>query len=159
MFPVIEGDAANECKLSVGSRTQRTRPIGAAERGTAVKVPLAPSSISVEVLNSTDTNQFAAKAAHQLSKLGFTIARTGNSPAGSDPTKTVIHYGPSREDSAKTLAGAIPSAELQLDQNFGSGLQVLLGSDYDGTQKVKVATPGESGTVKEPRTAADDICA
>jgi hypothetical protein len=134
------------------------KPIGAAESGGAVKVPLAPSSISVEVLNSTDRNGFAAGVASDLTKLGFRIGSTGNSPSGSDPSATIIRYGPSRADSAKTLHAAVPSSELQLDDNFGDGLQLLVGSDYDGTQKVKVESAAESGTIADPRTADEDIC-
>jgi hypothetical protein len=134
------------------------KPIGARETGGAVKVPIAPSNISVEVLNSTDRNGFAASVANDLARLGFRISRTGNSPGGSDPSATVIRYGPSRGDSAKTLAAAIPGSKLQLDDGFGSGLQVLVGTNYDGTQKVKVATSGESGTINDPRTADEDIC-
>jgi LCP family protein required for cell wall assembly len=133
-------------------------PIGAREAGGSVKVPIAPSNISVEVLNSTDRDGFAASAAQDLAKLGFRISRTGNSPNGSDASATVIRYGPSRGDSAKTLHAAIPGSELKPDDSFGSGLQVLLGSDYDGTQKVKVVSNGESGTLGDPRTADEDIC-
>ncbi|MDX6234891.1 MAG: hypothetical protein QOH68_4026, partial [Nocardioidaceae bacterium] len=133
-------------------------PIGAAETGGAVKVPIAPSNISVEVLNSTGQDGFAAKVAADLAKLGFRVSRTGNSPDGSDASSTVIRYGPSRADSAKTLHAAIPGSELKLDSGFGSGLQVLMGTDYQGTQKVKVVQTGESGTISDPRTADEDIC-
>ena len=134
------------------------RPIGAAETGGAAKVTIAPSNISVEVLNSTNRNGFAAGVAGDLSKLGFRIARTGNSPSGSDASATVIRYGPSRADSAKTLHAAIPGSVLKADSSFGSGLQVLVGSDYNGTQPVKVVATGDSGTLSDPRTADQDIC-
>jgi LCP family protein required for cell wall assembly len=134
------------------------RPVSAADRGALPKVTIAPSSISVEVLNSTSRSGFAATAAQAMAKLGFRISRTGNSPAGSDPKATVVRYGPGRADSAKTVAASIPGSTLRLDPGFGNGLQVLLGSDYTGVQHVRVVATGTSGTVDAPRTAAQDIC-
>ena len=82
----------------------------------------------------------------------------GNSPAGSDASTTVIRYGPTRSDSAKTLAASIPGSKLQLDNSFGNGLQVLVGSNYTGVQQVKVVAQGQNGTINNPRTAAQSIC-
>jgi LCP family protein required for cell wall assembly len=134
------------------------RPVGPADTGAAKKVTIPPSSISVEVLNSTNTNGLAAKVSGDLSTLGFHTSVAGNSPAGSDASTTVIRYGPERADSAKTLAAAIPGSTLKLDSSFGSGLQVLVGSSYHGVQRVKVVAAGETGTVDNPRTAAQNIC-
>src|SRR3954468_2774360 len=135
------------------------RPVGAAEQGKSRKVKIAPSSISVPVLNATQRNGFAAKVASDLGTLGFHVSGTGNAPKGSDPNQTVVRYGPSRGDSAKTLAAAIPGSKLQEVPGLGSRLQVVVGGSYHGVQRVVVAKPGEAGTVSQPRTAADDICA
>jgi hypothetical protein len=126
--------------------------------GKAPKVTIPPSNISVEVLNSTSKNGFAATAANDLSRLGFRIARTGNSPKGADATQTIIRYGPGRTDSAKTVAAAIPGSTLKLDNSFGSGLQVQLGTDFKGTRPVHVVAAGQTGSLASPRTAAQDIC-
>jgi LCP family protein required for cell wall assembly len=122
------------------------------------KVTIAPSSISLEVLNSTDKNGFAATAADDLARLGFRVSGTGNSPKGADASHTIIRYGPSRADSARTVAAAIPGSTLKLDQGFGNGLQVQLGTNYSGTRKVHVVAAGETGSLSSPRTAAQDIC-
>jgi len=122
------------------------------------KVTIAPSNISLEVLNSTDKNGFAAAAADDLARLGFRISRTGNSPKGADASHTVVRYGPDRADSARTVAAAIPGATLKLDDSFGSGLQVQLGTNYSGARKVHVVASGETGSLSSPRTAAQDIC-
>jgi LCP family protein required for cell wall assembly len=133
-------------------------PLTKPSKGNVPKVTIPPSSISLEVLNSTDHNGFASDVANALAKLGFHVSRTGNSPKGSDPATTVVRYGPARADSAKTVAASIPGARLQLDQSFGSGLQVLLGSNYHGTQHVKVVQSGTPGSLGSPRTANQDIC-
>jgi len=132
------------------------KPITKPSKGPKVTIP--PGSISVEVLNSTNKQGFAAAAASDLAKLGFRIAKTGNSPKGADATHTIIRYGPERADSARTVAAAIPGATLKLDSSFGSGLQVQLGADYHGTQPVHVVATGQTGSLAQPRTAAQDIC-
>jgi LCP family protein required for cell wall assembly len=135
------------------------RPVGAAETGKTRKVTIAPGSITVPVLNATNQSGFAAKVAGDLTSLGFHASASFTKPAGADPKTTVIAYGASRADSAKTLAAAIPGSKLVENDKLGSGLQVIVGSDYHGVQRVVVAAPGETGTVTQPRTAADDICA
>ena len=122
------------------------------------KVTIAPGNISLEVLNSTNKSGFAAGAADDLARLGFRIARTGNSPKGSDASHTIIRYGPERADSAKTVAAAIPGSTVKLDSSFGSGLQVQLGSNYSGVKPVHVVAGGQTGSLESPRTAAQDIC-
>jgi hypothetical protein len=134
------------------------RPVGPADTGAARKVTIPPSSISVSVLNSTQTNGLAAKVASDLTSIGFHPSVGGNSPAGSDRAHTIIRYGPSRADSAKTVAAAIPGATLKLDAALGSGLQVLVGANYHGVQRVVVVSPSDAGTVNHPRTAAQNIC-
>ncbi|MBV9291259.1 MAG: LytR C-terminal domain-containing protein, partial [Frankiales bacterium] len=124
----------------------------------APKVTIPPGSISLQVLNSTNRNGFAATAASDLTQLGFHVTGTGNSPKGANPNATVIRYGPGRADSARTVAAAIPGSTLRLDQSFGNGLQVQLGTTYHGARQVHVASGGQSGTLGSPRTAAQDIC-
>jgi hypothetical protein len=123
----------------------------------AHKVPIAPSSISLAVLNATSTSGLAARAAKDLSGEGFTVARTGNAPSGSDPAKTVVLYGSQRAQSATTVAAAVPGAERQLDTALGSqGLELVVGSGYHGTTPVKVASPSTTPSVT---TAAGKQCA
>jgi LCP family protein required for cell wall assembly len=137
------------------------RPVDSADQGKAAKVTIPPGSVGVDVRNATQTQGLAAGAAAQLSGLGFHITGTGNAPAGSDPTATVVRYGPMRADSARTLAAAVPGAKLQLDSSFGSGLQLLVGSSFHGVQRVVVASPTSSsgtGTGLHIRTANQDVC-
>jgi hypothetical protein len=74
---------------------------------------------------------------------------------------TVVRYGPLRSDSARTLAAAVPGAKLQLDQSFGSGLQLIVGSNFHGVQRVAVATTAPTrprGTGLQIRTGNQDVC-
>ena len=76
---------------------------------------------------------------------------------------TTIQYGPGREDSAKTLAAALPGAKLKEVDSLGSRVQVLVGSDWNGAKKVKVQKPagsdsGTSGSKIETGTATQKLC-
>ncbi|HET7310029.1 MAG TPA: LCP family protein [Mycobacteriales bacterium] len=134
------------------------RPVGAGDQGKSRKVTVPPGSISVPVLNATNQNGLASKVASDLSALGFHASASFSKPSGADPKTTVIAYGPSRSDSAKTLAAAIPGAKLREVSSLGSSIQVIVGSNYNGVQRVVVVAAGQTGTVTQPRTAADDIC-
>jgi LCP family protein required for cell wall assembly len=132
------------------------KPISKPAKQSSVTIP--PGLISLQVLNSTSKNGFAATAASDLSRLGFQVSGTGNSPKGSDPDHTIVRYGPGRADSAKTVAAAVPGSTLQLDDSFGNGLQLLLGSNYHGAHSVHVVAANTAGSIGSPRTAAQDIC-
>jgi LCP family protein required for cell wall assembly len=132
------------------------KPISKPAKKSSVTIP--PGLITLQVLNSTSKNGFAATAASDLSRIGFQVAGTGNAPKGSDPDHTVVRYGPGRADSAKTVAAAVPGATLKLDPSFGDGLQLLLGANYHGAHSVHVVASSPTGSLGTPRTAAQDIC-
>jgi LCP family protein required for cell wall assembly len=120
------------------------------------KLTVAPSSISLKVLNATNKNGLASKAAQDLAGVGFPTPSTGNAPKGSDPSKTVVVYGPARADSAKTVAAAVPGSTTQQDNSLGSGIELLVGSNYSGVKSVKVSTP--SSNRPTVRTGATNPC-
>ena len=94
------------------------------------KLTVAPSSISLKVLNATSTNGLASKAGQALARVGFGTGGTGNAPSSSSPSKTVVVYGPSRSESAKTLAAAVPGSATQEDNSLGTGIELVVGSNY-----------------------------
>ncbi|HWB66110.1 MAG TPA: LCP family protein [Mycobacteriales bacterium] len=117
------------------------------------RLTVPPSSISLKVLNATSQNGLAAQAASDLSGLGFGISGTGNAPSGSSPTTTVVEYGPTRADSARTVAAAITGAVLHENQSIGATVRVLVGSSYEGVKPVHIS----SGTTTV-RTGATNPC-
>jgi hypothetical protein len=135
------------------------RPIDAADAGRSAAVTIPPSSIPLQVRNATGTHGLAARVASDLGSIGFAIRGTGNAPAGSDPKVTVVRYGPGRTDSARTVLAAIPGAKGMLDPGFGDNIEVIIGADFRGVQRVAVsASPARSAHRLSVRTAADDIC-
>jgi LCP family protein required for cell wall assembly len=120
-----------------------------------------PSEIDVRVVNGVGTLGLAAKAAHDLHKVGFGTTVVPGARHG--VTTTVIQYGPGREDSAKTLKAAIPGAKLKAVSSLGSRLQVLVGTSWPTPKEVKVAatpsaSPTGAGHQISAKTATQNLC-
>ncbi|GAC1331761.1 MAG: LCP family protein [Mycobacteriales bacterium] len=138
---------------------------------TPVGPPLivAPSNIRVRVQNGSSIDGLGARGATDLAKAGFVVIGSPTS-ADAQSAGTVVRFGPSKADSARTLAAAVPGATLQPDSSLGSTLVLVLGSGYSGAHAVSVGSaspsgppsPGapapSAGTPSPPLTAAQDPC-
>lgn len=129
---------------------------------TASDLIVKPANIRVRVFNGSGVTGLARKAFNDLAAVGFATTGTPTN-RGTGATETVVFYGPSKADSARTLAAAIPGARLQEDPSLQRTLEVVVGSSYKGAQAVTVtgsAAPTASPTpAVKVRTAKDDICA
>ena len=119
------------------------------------KLTVPPSQIQLKVLNATDTQGLASRAGDDLARLGFSISGTGNAPAGASPTQTVVQYGPTRADSAKTLSAAVTASTRQEVDSLGNSIQLVVGSTYEGVKPVKISTSTNHTTVT---TGASNPC-
>ncbi|WP_326820150.1 LCP family protein [Streptosporangium sp. NBC_01756] len=128
----------------------------------ALTVP--PARISVRVLNGTLITGLGARARADLLKAGFLVPETAGDTQQRDHDKTVIRYGTGREDSARTLAAALPGADVRAVGNIGDRIEVIAGQKYSGAKKVTVAeaaapTASPSATATPAaRTATQNIC-
>jgi len=123
---------------------------------------VAPDKIAVRVWNGAGTHGLAGQAAGDLRKAGFDASVVPGVYKKTGLTTTVIQYGPNRADSAKTLAAALPGAKLKEVDSLGTGIQVIVGSDWKGAQKVKVAgaqpSPGSSSdSTVAAKTATQNV--
>ncbi|GAA2128128.1 LCP family protein [Actinomadura napierensis] len=121
-----------------------------------------PDDIHVRVLNAIGTRGLATRAGSQLTKDGFHVTVVPG-VARRGLQRTQIQYGPGREDSAKTLAAAIPNAKLKEVASLGSRVQVMVGGDWDGVEKVRVASPSPSASpaseaALDTGTATEKLC-
>jgi LCP family protein required for cell wall assembly len=120
-----------------------------------------PGSIRIHLYNASGINGLARKAAGELSAVGF---QTVGTPAtrGSGASATVIRYGPSKSDSARTVAAAIPGSTLEAAPELGNVIEVVVGTSYSGAELVKVtpAATGRPTATPTPKvvTALDDPC-
>lgn len=130
---------------------------------TALTIP--PGRISVKVLNGTLITGLGATTKARLVEAGFMVPSSPGDTARRDFTTTVIRYPPGREDSARTVAAAIPGAELR-EQPDVTGIEVVVGQKNHDVKKVTVAAPVGSATPATPtpqatpsaRTATQNIC-
>ncbi|MGW6916960.1 LCP family protein [Kitasatospora sp. NPDC054939] len=107
-------------------------PAPAAASGPSPAV--APEQVHVQVFNAAGTSGLGARVDADLRRAGFaTTGAASNAPAGSSPGRTAVRYDPRWDQSARTLAAALPGAELIAVPGLGPTLQVYAGSDYQPT--------------------------
>jgi hypothetical protein len=108
------------------------------------------SAVHVEVFNGGGLSGLARKAATDLSKLGFQLVGT---PADriNGASASVIQYGPTQGEAARTLQAAIPGATLQPNPQLNTTLQLIVGKSYNGAQ-----APGTLGVVTPVVTPTED---
>ena len=128
----------------------------------APRLTVEPSAVRVAVFNGSGVNGLGRRASTDLSGVGFTVIGAAQT-RGTGATQTMVLYGPTRADSARTVAAALPGAVLVADPSLGRTVQVVVGSSYAGAKKVTVSpAPGPSATgqpVQPPvSTAANNTC-
>ncbi|WP_106403520.1 LCP family protein [Actinocorallia populi] len=116
-----------------------------------------PEQIDVRVRNGTGVTGVAKKASAGLTAAGFRAPWVTGVVQRRDIKPTLIRYGPSRADSARTLAASIPFAELQKVDALGSGIEVVVGSDWARPKKVETAAEAKEPDY-ETRTATQNLC-
>lgn len=160
---VVLVDEPRAAALFASLRGDSPKPSGAPP-STGPRLIVPPSAVTVQVYNGTYTAGLATKASEDLRTAGFNVLTPGTRSTGA--TSTVVRYGPTRADSARTLAGAVPGAVLVPDSTLGSTVDLIVGSNYAGAHPVQVAPPAAvtpsaptSVTPSPPATAQDLSCA
>jgi hypothetical protein len=125
----------------------------------AAPATVAPSGVTVDVLNGSGTPGLAAGAAEGLERAGFMVAGTGNADS-TDYTVTEIRHAAGDEALANTLAGQVPGATVKpIDDAVRGTVQLVLGSDFTSVgQQVTTAPPAPVTKGVDPRSAADTTC-
>lgn len=116
--------------------------------------------VQVAVYNGSGASGVAGQTEDALNAAGFTVTEVGDA-ASFDHVESEIHYAAGAEAQANTLAKVIPGAKLLADDSVGSGVQLILGSEFDGVQEggTTEETPDPADAPKtEVRTADDDSC-
>ncbi|MGY1651140.1 LCP family glycopolymer transferase [Geodermatophilus sp. SYSU D01119] len=100
---------------------------------------VAPSGVTVDVLNGTATSGLASTVADLLRAQGFTVGQVGNETGVVN--ETVVRHGPGVVEQARTVAAAVPGAVLQPSDAIGDTVQLVLGPGYTGVVPVQVPAP------------------
>jgi LCP family protein required for cell wall assembly len=121
-----------------------TGPSGAAAGPASVP----PGQVRVQVLNGAGVPGLATRADGELRAAGFaTTGDARNAPGTDTAARTVVRYDPRWDVSVRTLAAALPGAQLVPVAGLGGTMQVVLGTDFTSVGKVAVAassTPAAS---------------
>ena len=118
-------------------------------------------NVRVTVVNSSGIPGRATALAKELGSSGFAMQATQKSDAVIG--HTTIEFDPRFDESARTLAAAIPGAKVKSVQGLGHTLTVLVGTDSPTVQAIYVAPPKGSNPLDNPsvataRTAAQNTC-
>ncbi|MER6061405.1 LCP family protein [Streptomyces sp. NPDC001792] len=117
---------ANDQSLTTGSG-KKSAAASATAKATASAVPA--SQIAVTVENGTSVTGRASAIATALTDQGFSSGTTtANAP--SPATTTTLTYGTDQKAQADTVAKALGLPSSHLKQGTGSGLTLVIGSDW-----------------------------
>ncbi|MFC9736013.1 LCP family protein [Streptomyces roseolus] len=154
-FPVkgigstVKWDAARAQRLFAAVREDRplAAPRSAApeKKAGAVVVDVAPKGIRVQVYNGTRINGLGRKADDALRGAGFDTTRSPLTGAGPERARTLVEYDPRWDRSARSLAAALPGAELKAVPGRGGTLRVTVGADYRGVTAVRTEAAAARG--------------
>jgi LCP family protein required for cell wall assembly len=99
---------------------------------------VAPSDVTLDVLNATATAGLAAEVGDQLTAQGFSVANVGNESAAVD--RTVVRHGSDAAEAARTVAAAVPGATLLLDERIDAdAVHLVIGPGFQKVVPVEVA--------------------
>jgi hypothetical protein len=120
---------------------------GASESPAASGKPLpAPSTITVDVFNSTDRQGLAKTTADELERRDFVIGDVANDPLDDPIAGTAeVRYGPKGKRQATVVAAQVPESTLVNDKRADKTVSLALGEAYDG-----LATPEQVAAQLSP---------
>ncbi|MHB9753399.1 LCP family protein [Streptomyces sp. BYX5S] len=145
----VKWDDAKSAALFTALREDKPLASHRPKAKKAAVVDVAPGDIRVQVENGTAKDGLGKKVDAALEGTGF---RTSGAPVNADDRtleRTVVMYDPGWDRSAKSLAAALPGAEMTPVEGLGSTLKVVAGADYRGVREVRAqdADAGADGAV------------
>lgn len=117
--------------------------------GASVSVPA--GQIHVQVLNGAGVVGLGARVDGDLRKAGFATTGAPTNAEGGSTVRTTVRYDPRWDESVKTLAAALPRAQLVPVPGLGPTMQVVAGGDYLGVTAVQAV---QSPTPSSPLSPA-----
>ncbi|MGW1075849.1 LCP family protein [Streptomyces sp. NPDC002537] len=137
--------------------TPRTRDAKDQDGRAAVPVEVEPALVRVQVFNGSGRVGLARATDAALRATGFgTTGLPADAPARAVLPRTVIAFDPRWDRSARTLAAALPGAELRAVPGQGPLMRVTLGTDFTGVRQVRVRDQHQDPT--EAVTGDQVVC-
>lgn len=116
---------------------------------TAKRVDVPPQQVRVQVYNGTPKDGLGGTVDTALHGTGFDTTRAPLTGEQRDLKHTLVTYDPRWDRSAKSLAAALPGAELKAVKGQGPMMKVIAGADYAKVERVRAEEPdpGRFGAV------------
>jgi len=130
---VVRDDAA---ALFTALRTNAALPDTAGGPDAGV----APSDVTVQIVNASDRAGLASEVGETLRSLGFGIGEPVN--ADQPTPQTLVRFSPDQLDAAELLAATVPSATSVPDPGATGVLQLVLGSSFDDVVRAPTEPAG-----------------
>ncbi|KOV63218.1 LCP family protein [Streptomyces sp. MMG1121] len=139
----LKWDPAKAAELFASLRDDKPLTVDRPHRGpAAAPVEVDPRQVRVQVENGTGTAGLAGRLDTALAATGFTTTRQPTTAPAHVP-HTVISYDPHWDRSARSLAAALPGAELRAVPGQGQLLKVTAGADFKDVHKVRFEDPNQ----------------
>ncbi|MGK5731925.1 LCP family protein [Streptomyces sp. URMC 124] len=97
----------------------------------------APGQVRIQVYNGSGRRGLARETDRALRALGFATTGQPADAAGAPVPRTLIQYDPRWDQSVRTLASALPDAELRPVPGQGPLMKVTVGTDFRAVTPVK----------------------
>lgn len=119
------------------------------EEPPAKQVDVPPQDIRVQVYNGTPKDGLGGTVDTALHGTGFDTTKAPLNGEQRDLKHTLVTYDPRWDRSAKSLAAALPGAELKAVKGQGATMKVIAGADYTAVERVRAeqSDPGKFGAV------------
>lgn len=145
----LKWDEARAARLFTALRDDRPLAPHKKRRSKAVRVEVAPRQIHVQVENGTTVDGLGKRVDGRLAAVGFLTTGVPVNAQVRNAKRTIVGYDPRWDRSARSLAAALPGAEMREMPGQGAMLKVIVGTDFKGVRKVRAADADqrESGVV------------
>lgn len=130
----------------------------------ATPVDVAPGRVRVHVENGTARAGLAHKVDTSLHKEGFSTTGIPRNARKQGVKQTLIWYDPRWDRSVRSLAAALPGAELRKEPRRGPTMRVTLGANFRAVKAVRAveplpaAGPGQPGKGFQAVTGDEVTC-
>ncbi|WP_443064000.1 LCP family protein [Streptomyces sp. NBC_00376] len=151
----VRWDEAKSKKLFRALREDKPLAPARPEEPKAQTVDVAPRQVRVQVYNGTPKDGLGKTVDAALRATGFDTTRAPLNGELHALKRTLISYDPRWDRSARSLAAALPGAELRPVRGQGATMRVTAGADFETVRRVRAEErdPGEFGTVTGDQVA------
>jgi LCP family protein required for cell wall assembly len=151
----VKWDEAKSEKLFRALREDKPLATRRPGRPKTETVDVDPRQIRVQVYNGTPKDGLGRTVDDALRATGFDTTRAPLNGELRNVERTLISYDPRWDRSAKSLAAALPGAELRVVPGQGATMRVTAGTDFGKVRQVRAeqTDAGEFGTVTGDQVA------